>query len=231
MRCARVATIGLVVGILGLPVPQAIAAGHGHPLGHPASHGPHGFFHGPHGFPHGPHGFFHGPRGFFHRRPSVVLLTPAPFFPFAYYAPPTYYVPPLTYDAPPPASYAPPPTSYAPPPAYAPSPLYAPPAAAYQPPTTYYQREPEPRVVVYSTGRYELRGDGVTTQYIWVWVPNPPAGPPPESPSEQPPSAPGSKASPSHDAYRWTDEDGVTTWTDRLDRVPERYRAHAQAPR
>jgi hypothetical protein len=27
--------------------------------------------------------------------------------------------------------------------------------------------------------------------------------------------------------YRWTDERGVTTWTDDLEKVPERHRAQA----
>jgi hypothetical protein len=36
-----------------------------------------------------------------------------------------------------------------------------------------------PTVVQYPHGRYELRGDGVTTLYQWVWLPNPPPPPPP----------------------------------------------------
>ena len=39
-----------------------------------------------------------------------------------------------------------------------------------------------PRVVNYSTGRYELYGDGINTAYYWVWVPagaTLPAPPPP----------------------------------------------------
>lgn len=36
---------------------------------------------------------------------------------------------------------------------------------------------PAPTVVQYPHGRYELRGDGITTRYQWVWIPNPP--PPP----------------------------------------------------
>ncbi len=60
-------------------------------------------------------------------------------------------------------------------------PPYAYPApAVYQSPVTYqapvYQQQvaaPAPmvvRVVQYPHGRYELRGDGVTTPYEWVWV-------------------------------------------------------------
>ena len=41
-----------------------------------------------------------------------------------------------------------------------------------------------PAVVQYPHGRYELRGDGVTTLYFWVWIPNPP--PPPPPPASQP---------------------------------------------
>jgi hypothetical protein len=92
-------------------------------------------------------------------------------------------------------------------------------------------------VVEYATGRYELRGDGLTTPYVWVWIPNPPPGPPP--PEQAPPSAPpapsgggvqpdGERSTRVGDLYRWTDEHGVTTWTDRLSRVPERYRSQAQ---
>jgi hypothetical protein len=38
------------------------------------------------------------------------------------------------------------------------------------------------REVVYAHGRHVLLGDGVTTAYQWVWVPNPPAGSPPAPP-------------------------------------------------
>lgn len=33
-------------------------------------------------------------------------------------------------------------------------------------------------VVQYPHGRYELRGDGISTAYRWVWIPNPPPPPP-----------------------------------------------------
>jgi hypothetical protein len=62
---------------------------------------------------------------------------------------------------------APPPVVYAPPPA-----VYAPAAVA-----PAIKRE-----VVYAHGRHVLLGDGVTTAYRWVWVPNPPAGTPPAPP-------------------------------------------------
>jgi hypothetical protein len=43
---------------------------------------------------------------------------------------------------------------------------------------------PMPTVVQYPHGRHELRGDGVTTAYHWVWIPNPP--PPPPAPPPAP---------------------------------------------
>lgn len=51
-----------------------------------------------------------------------------------------------------------------------------------------------PTVVQYPHGRYELRGDGFTTAYHWVWIPNPPPAPPagvqqPASPPASTPSA------------------------------------------
>jgi hypothetical protein len=129
---------------------------------------------------------------------------------------------------------------YSPPPVvyytyYTPPPVYYAPAAAYQPPV-YSVAPTLPRVVEYPTGRYELRGDGVTTAYEWAWIPNPPSVPPP--PVEPPaavavtaPPAPAparSAAVASREAFRWTDEHGVTTWTDRLDSIPEKYRAQVQ---
>src|SRR4029450_1454832 len=93
---------------------------------------------------------------------------------------------------------------------------------------------PAPNVVQFSTGRYELRGDGVSSPYTWVWIPNPPTSPPPPPPptATAPPAAePGGASASSSPAparvgqlYRWTDKDGVVHWTDRLDAVPEQYR-------
>jgi hypothetical protein len=109
--------------------------------------------------------------------------------------------------------------------AYAPAPVFAAPPVAVA---------PIPRVVEYPGGRYELRGDGVTAPYVWVWIPDPPAAPPPApTPPPAPPAeAPEPSLSPRAPArrtmtYRWTDEGGVTTWTDSLDKVPERFRAQA----
>lgn len=75
--------------------------------------------------------------------------------------------------------------------------VYAPPPAYYDAPTYYDPSgggpmvgEPAslsaPGVIQYSTGRYELRGDGITTAYVWVWVPNPPSAPPDEATQTDP---------------------------------------------
>jgi hypothetical protein len=66
-------------------------------------------------------------------------------------------------------------------------PVYAAPPVAYAPPPAVYAPAPPPppavkREVVYAHGRHVLLGDGATTAYRWVWVPNPPAGPPPAPP-------------------------------------------------
>jgi hypothetical protein len=113
-----------------------------------------------------------------------------------------------------------------------------PPAAYdYTPPVVYAQPvnnpvpvtpppPPAPSVIQYENGRYELRGDGATTPYTWVWIPNPPPPPPPAGPpaprlADNPPPR-------SSQLYRWTDEQGVVHLTDRLDSVPRQYRAQAK---
>lgn len=45
---------------------------------------------------------------------------------------------------------------------------------------------PMPTVIQYPHGRYELRGDGTTTLYHWVWIPNPPPPPPAAAPPISP---------------------------------------------
>lgn len=116
---------------------------------------------------------------------------------------------------------------YAPPVVYAPEPVvYSPPPAVYAAPA------PTPTVVEYPTGRYELRGDGVTSAYQWVWIPRPPPAPPPP-PEAAPEPAPQSRPPAREERsigkiYRWTDEEGVTTFTDRLENVPARYRPRAE---
>jgi hypothetical protein len=170
-----------------------------------------------------------------------------PFFPFAVapsvvYAAPYYYPP--YYDYPPPAYYDPPQTYYPPQPTtsyYAPAPTtyYSPPPSG----TVSVAPAPSDSVVQYAHGRYELRGDGVSTPYRWVWIPNPPPPPPaaPPAPTGDPsssipspgdPSFAGSVAPRQSQLYRWTDTTGVVHWTDRIDMVPEKYRAGArQYPR
>ena len=117
--------------------------------------------------------------------------------------------------------------------------LFTPPQIIYvQPPPVVMVTPPPPTpsVIEYPNGRYELRGDGITTPYTWAWIPNappPPPGPPgmlptvPPAASSDVPGDPPSSARPT-ETYRWTDERGVTTWTDRIDKVPERYRAQTQ---
>jgi len=62
----------------------------------------------------------------------------------------------------------------APPPVIvAPAPVDPVPAPAVQ--TTSPRASTAANVVQYANGRYELRGDGVTTPYQWVWIPNPPS--------------------------------------------------------
>src|SRR5262249_25636077 len=124
------------------------------------------------------------------------------YYPPPYYDPPVYGTP-MTYS--PPVSYAPPPTSTV---SVAPAPPSSP---------------PPPNVVEFSSGRYELRGDGVTTPYTWVWIPNPPTSPPPAAgPSS-------GRATRAGQLYRWTDAQGVVYWTDRLDAVPEQYRSKVKS--
>jgi hypothetical protein len=167
-----------------------------------------GFNH--HGFNH--HGFNH--HGFKHHRfhsNSVIFVGPSPFW----------------YSS---TLYSSPPVVYAPPPVYiAPQFVYqAPPPAAYYPSAP--SAPPGPRVVEFPTGHYELRGDGVATPYSWVWVPKPPSAPPgaPPVPSapDAPPVAPSSRPAPapSKTIHRFTDDNGVTVFTDDINKVPDRYR-------
>ena len=112
---------------------------------------------------------------------------------------------------------------------YATSPVYAPaiysdPAPAYVSAPMVYSpppggavsvapSPPTPSVVQFPTGRYELRGDGMTTPYTWVWIPNPPTEPPATPPGDGPASE--VSAPPRHSRfYRWTDEQGVVHLTD-----------------
>ena len=96
------------------------------------------------------------------------------------YVYPAYYYPPVVY-APPPVSYYPPPAPYyaaspavvyASAPRPAPTVAYASPRPAPAPPSPPVQNQ-----VVYPHGKYVLKGDGVTTAYQWVWIPNAPQEP------------------------------------------------------
>ena len=110
------------------------------------------------------------------------------------------------------------PVLYAPPPMWAPSAAVALPAPATLPTAT---------LVEHPSGWYQLRGDGATTPYTWVWIPKPPASP--ASPSEPAQLADSNVRDRRGEAYHWTDDRGVTTWTNRLEKVPKRFRDQAAA--
>lgn len=160
------------------------------------------------------------PRPFFHR-PFIPFGSPATVY---YVAPPTSYASPGYYSAP----------------DYYGSSGYYNPAAVYDPPAMYSPSgstvsvAPTPGVIEYPTGRYELRGGGVTTPYTWVWIPNPPPPPPPAAPSarvpDPPPAPPADTPSPARQRplYRWTDAQGTVYWTDNLDSIPGSSRNTAQ---
>jgi hypothetical protein len=168
-------------------------------------------------------------RPFFPFAGAPAVVYAAPYYYPPYYPSPAYYDPPQTYYTPPaPTYYVPAPSTY-----------YSPP-----PPSGTVSVAPAPsdNVIQYSHGRYELRGDGVSTPYRWVWIPNPPPPPPaaPAAPGDPSSVAPapgdssfGSPVAPRQSQlYRWTDTTGVVHWTDRIDMVPEKYRAGArQYPR
>jgi hypothetical protein len=198
MRLGRVWLL-VAVFLAGLPA-SALAQARGH-AGRP-SPGPSAGFHS--GFAH------HHFGGRFHHRTTTVTVFAWPFFgaPLDYYAPPVYT---------PPVVYTPPPVVY-PSVAYPPATSYAPPSVAYSPappPPTSPPPPPMPRSVEFGSGRYELRGDGLNTPYVWVWIPNPPSAPPTSSAARSAPAR----------VYRWTDDNGVTTLTDDLEKVPARFRA------
>ncbi len=212
--------IGIVIGF-GLAPPGALARDHDRVIrtgGSAVSGGGHGFSggfsaRGGHGFHGGrvvvPHRFSHQPF-FHHARPFGMI------------APPVVYGSPYFYDEPDDDAAA----VYAPPAFYAPPPSGSVPVATPPPPPA----PPLPRVVEFPEGRYELRGDGVSAPYMWVWVPAAPTAPPlssrPAEPSP-PPSGEKARARPSQ-LYRWTDPDGVVHWTDDLGTVPGKYRARVQ---
>jgi hypothetical protein len=81
---------------------------------------------------------------------------------------------------------------------------------------------PTATLVDHPDGWYQLRGDGATTPYQWVWIPKPPEPAPARTAEPLARDARGP-------AYQWTDDKGVTTWTNKLERVPKRFRYQAAA--
>lgn len=150
----------------------------------------------PHRLP--PPRHFHG-----HRSRFGVIAPPAVIYSAPVYASPVYVPTPV---------YVPAPPVYAPAPVVVPSPSAAP--------------APMETVIEFPNGRYELRGDGITTPYRWVWIPNPPPAPPSEEPAAPAP-APAPARAPRTEFYRWTDADGVVHLSDRWEKIPEAYRAKA----
>lgn len=236
---------GMAVGHAGFASPRGFGGGHVFQRGfgsHHAFRQP--FFH--------PRPFFHGfgrfsPFGAF-ASPLAVYGWPYgsygwPYFygsaiypgPSAYDGGPAYGAPVAYPSAPAPASAAP--TVYTVN-IYNPAPPAAPPVvqppvvqpAVYEPPpvSTGSGAPASPQgVVEYEGGRYELRGDGMTIAYKWVWIPNPPPGPPGSSAMRAPASgdvAPARRGT----IYRWVDDEGVLHVTDRWQTVPQRYREQAR---
>jgi hypothetical protein len=234
--------IGLLVGLMLAPTTALAGRSHGGRGGGGRGHGGH---HGgrPHGVGHHHHhkghhhnglinttdGFrnttngFH--NGFHHKGHRFGHGFVSSCCAGVVYGPPAYYYPPaISYGV----DYAPPPVypvSYQAAPVYTAAPMVGTGSVTITP--------APPSVVEYPPyGRYELRGDGVTTAYTWVWIPNPPPAPPPAAPA--PPAAPPAVAPPTAPPpasdtprprlYRWTDDLGVTHWTNRGDAVPPEYR-------
>lgn len=131
------------------------------------------------------------------------------------------------------------PVTYYAPQYYAPSypapAVFAPPAGSTM---SVVPAPPAPSIVAFPGGHYELRGDGVTAPYQWVWVPNPPSAPPvPPAPPAAPPAQATPLAQPQSSdpssrrgsqLYRWTDDQGTVHWTNRGEAVPAKYRKEAK---
>jgi hypothetical protein len=190
-------TAALAGGSHGRTAGSRVAAG-GRPfMSHPSVPHHSGFHHS------GPHHAFG--RGFV-QRPGF-----RPFIPFPLVASSVIvYATPAVYPS---AIYTDPPVSYVPEPAGYGSPPGGTVSVAPAPP-------PMPTVVQFPTGRYELRGDGMTTPYTWVWIPNPPTAPPGTPPTDGPASESSAPARSSR-LYRWTDEQGVVHVTDNREAVPQ----------
>ena len=156
-----------------------------------------------------------------HRVPSHLV----PRFPVTtvFYAPPAFYQPPVETS---PQAISVAPIVYVSPTVYVSLPAMSPPpvAVVMASPTA-----PMPAVVEHPTGRYELRGDGVGTPYVWVWIPNPPSAPPAASAPAPEESRAGSASAVSRSQiYRWTDDEGTVIWTNRMESIPESQRPRAQ---
>jgi hypothetical protein len=233
-----VLALSLAAMVAALLAPAAVMADPGR-QGGPRQHGGRHFVTGPGLGQVSPHQHFspqrHFHRPFVHRFPYASPY----FYGTGYYAPPAFYGSSLGYGYGSSGGYDPP-IAYAPPPAYAVPPAYGPaPAYGSTPPvpfsTTTFGSQPRPGVIEYPTGRYELRGDGISTPHTWVWIPNPP--PPPESAPAGPTGMRGAPSSPSvaseapsprrPQLYRWVDEQGVVHLTDNPESVPPQYRKPA----
>jgi len=95
------------------------------------------------------------------------------------------------------------------------------------------------QVPVVPGGAAQVRGDGVTMPYVWVWIPKPP--PAPSQPAAVIPPVPpppvaslipdGTTDSPPRrkGLFRWVDEEGVAHWTDQRESIPQRYRAQSES--
>ena len=241
----RLATTLAVCVALGVPLLPAAALAGGkahfqrshHTRGGSPAHGnfqaipefrPKGAFGSPGGFPLAIQPSHHGrsarmfpshlTRRFSHRAFAPGFLSTA--FPYAPLygpsvdaAPPVVTVSPVIYNAT---------TVYVSPPAASSQPV----AVSAPPPA----ESAWPTVIEHPTGRYELRGDGVAIP-VWVWIPYPPPVPPAaaSSPAEEPPvgTAPLARRTAT---YQWTDEEGTTFVTNRLETVPRAYRSRVRGP-
>ena len=123
---------------------------------------------------------------------------------------------------------------YEPPYVIASPPMYEPPLVVTVPAPYPSVTPAPPSVIEYPDGRYELRGDGLTIPYMWVWLPNPPA-PPAEAEAATPVSSSSVRdvndiPAPPADLYRWVDREGVVHWTDDPSTVPAPHRTPVKRP-
>jgi len=224
-RRAIILTGFVIVALALAPVGLAIAGGMGvaSPRGFTAqpTFGPPSAFGSPGGFP------FKGiqdHRGLNPRFPARRVVARHPVFP-AFPVTSFLYAPAIPYTLPseaPSASVSVDPVIYVSPTVYVSVPVAAPAPAPIAAATAFPST---PSVVEYATGRYELRGDGGTTPYTWVWIPNPPTAPPASQPAEVPAAT--SSPTPRSQVYRWTDTQGTEFFTNRPEKIPEPYRSGA----